>query len=307
EMFLGQGPDHLKRHLPEITKKAFAKIESGANPSFLTEVEGIGMQARAGGGNLQTMETGPVLLVSDQPPTREKFEVTVERDDLIGDEDEIDLSFQMSRNGKPGALPFLPRLTFIMRMESGVWRLNEASVLARMPLADPDFLKDLVGQIEEKQQRTNEFTATFSIRAIVAAETAYHTKHPGYTCSLSELATVRSEGSGERPRMPIDSDLAKGTKQGYVFSPAPVFLERGAGTRVWDADGNEYTDFMMSFGALIHGHAHPKLVEVVSQAMAEGSHFASATSAEVEAAERFRRMVLSAEAVRFTNTGSEAT
>ncbi len=87
-----------------------------------------------------------------------------------------------------------------------------------MPLADPDFLKDLVGQIEEKQQRTNEFTATFSIRAIVAAETAYHTKHPGYTCSLSELATVRSEGSGERPRMPIDSDLAKGTKQGYVFA-----------------------------------------------------------------------------------------
>ncbi len=153
--------------------------------------------------------------MSDQPQTREKFEVTVERDDLIGDEDEIDLSFQMSRNGKPGALPFLPRLTFIMRMESGVWRLNEASFLARMP-SDPDFLKDLVGQIEEKQQRTNEFTATFSIRAIVAAETAYHTKHPGYTCSLSELATLSSEGSGEHPR--IDPDLAKGTKQGYVFA-----------------------------------------------------------------------------------------
>ena len=76
---------------------------------------------------------------------------------------------------------------------------------------------------------------------------------------------------------------------------------------MWDADGNEYIDFMMSFGALIQGHAHPKLVEVVSQAMAEGSHFAAATSAEVEAAERFRRMVPSAEVVRFTNTGSEAT
>ena len=83
--------------------------------------------------------------------------------------------------------------------------------------------------------------------------------------------------------------------------------ERGAGSHVWDADGNEYTDFMMSFGALIHGHAHTKLVEVVSHTMAEGSHFAAATSAEVEAAESFRRMVLSAEAVRFTNTGSEAT
>jgi hypothetical protein len=120
ETFLGQGPGHLKKHLPEITKKAFAKIESGANPGFLTEVEGIGMQARAGGSNLQTMETGPVLLVSDHPQTREKFEVTVERDDLIGDEDKIDLSFQMSRNGKPEALPFLPRLTCMMKMESGL-------------------------------------------------------------------------------------------------------------------------------------------------------------------------------------------
>src|SRR5580704_5525502 len=92
-----------------------------------------------------------------------------------------------------------------------------------------------------------------------------------------------------------------------TYSPNPVFLERGRGSRVWDADGNRYVDFMMSFGALIHGHAHPKLVSVVSKAMLEGSHFASATSAEVEAAERLCRMVPSAEVVRFTNTGSEAT
>lgn len=92
-----------------------------------------------------------------------------------------------------------------------------------------------------------------------------------------------------------------------VYSGGPIMLERGQGSHVWDADGNEYVDFMMSFGALIHGHAHPRLAEVVSQAMAEGSHFAAATSAEIEAAERFCRMVPSAEAVRFTNTGSEAT
>ena len=42
-----------------------------------------------------------------------------------------------------------------------------------------------------------------------------------------------------------------------VYSPGPVFLERGQGSHVWDADGNEYIDFMMSFGALIQGHAHP--------------------------------------------------
>ena len=92
-----------------------------------------------------------------------------------------------------------------------------------------------------------------------------------------------------------------------TYSPSPIFLERGSGSHVWDADQNEYVDFMMSFGALIHGHAHPKLFSVVSEAMAEGSHFAAATSAEVEAAERFCRMVPTAETVRFTNTGSEAT
>jgi len=92
-----------------------------------------------------------------------------------------------------------------------------------------------------------------------------------------------------------------------VYSPGPVVLERGRGSRVWDLDGNEYIDFMMSFGALIQGHAHPKIVEVVSETMAGGSHFAAATPAEAEAAERFLRMVPAAEAVRFTNSGSEAT
>ena len=92
-----------------------------------------------------------------------------------------------------------------------------------------------------------------------------------------------------------------------VYAPGPIVLERGRGSRVWDVDGNEYVDFMMSFGALIQGHAHPKIVQVVSRAIADGSHFAAATPAESEASERFCSMVPTAEAVRFANTGSEAT
>ena len=111
----------------------------------------------------------------------------------------------------------------------------------------------------------------------------------------------------ERSQRSLVEGVNSPSRGATVFSPGPVFLERGRGSRVWDADGNEYIDFMMSFGALIQGHAHPKLVEVVSQTMAEGSHFAAATSAEVEAAERLRRMVPSAELVRFANSGSEAT
>jgi glutamate-1-semialdehyde 2,1-aminomutase len=118
---------------------------------------------------------------------------------------------------------------------------------------------------------------------------------------------ARSQQWFERAQQSLVEGVNSPSRGAAVYSPGPIMLERGQGSRVWDADGNEYIDFMMSFGALIQGHAHPALVQTVSQAMASGPHFAAATSAEIEAAERFRRMVPSAEVVRFTNTGSEAT
>ena len=111
----------------------------------------------------------------------------------------------------------------------------------------------------------------------------------------------------ERAQHSLIEGVNSPSRGAAVYAPGPVVLERGRGSRVWDLDGNEYVDFMMSFGALIQGHAHPKIIEVVTQAISEGSHFAAATSAEADAAERFVQMVPSAEAVRFTNTGTEAT
>jgi len=118
---------------------------------------------------------------------------------------------------------------------------------------------------------------------------------------------TRSQQLFERAQQSLVEGVNSPSRGKATYSPGPIFLERGSGSHIWDADGNQYVDFMMSFGALIHGHAHPKLVSVVSEGMAEGSHFAAASIAEVEAAERFRRMVPSSEVVRFTNTGSEAT
>jgi glutamate-1-semialdehyde 2,1-aminomutase len=117
----------------------------------------------------------------------------------------------------------------------------------------------------------------------------------------------RSREWYERAQQLLIEGVNSPSRGAAVYSPGPVVLERGRGSHIWDLDGNEYVDFMMSFGALIQGHAHPKIVEVVSQTMASGSHFAAATPAEADAAERFLRMVPSAEAVRFTNSGTEAT
>src|ERR1700722_8567552 len=123
----------------------------------------------------------------------------------------------------------------------------------------------------------------------------------------NQITRARSRELFARARQSLVEGVNSPSRGTAVYSNGPLMLERGQGTQVWDADANQYTDFMMSFGALIHGHAHPALVSVVCQAMAEGSHFAASTSAEIEAAERFRKLVRSAEVVRFANTGSEAT
>jgi glutamate-1-semialdehyde 2,1-aminomutase len=127
------------------------------------------------------------------------------------------------------------------------------------------------------------------------------------TQSTTTLPRDRSRQWFERAQRSLVEGVNSPSRGAAVYAGGPIMLERGQGAHVWDVDGNQYVDFMMSFGALIHGHAHPKLLSVVSEAMASGSHFAAATPAEVEAAEQFRRMLPSAEVVRFTNTGSEAT
>jgi glutamate-1-semialdehyde 2,1-aminomutase len=127
------------------------------------------------------------------------------------------------------------------------------------------------------------------------------------TQAIPTRSRAKSQQAFERAQQSLVEGVNSPSRGAGVYSPGPIFLDRGQGSHVWDIDGNQYIDFMMSFGALIQGHAHPKLVSTVTQAMSEGSHFAAATPAEAEAAERFCRMVPSAEVVRFANTGSEAT
>ncbi|HTS38746.1 MAG TPA: aspartate aminotransferase family protein [Candidatus Solibacter sp.] len=91
-----------------------------------------------------------------------------------------------------------------------------------------------------------------------------------------------------------------------TFGGHPIFMERGRGSRLYDVDGNEYVDWMMAFGALPLGHAHPEVVEAITEAAATGAHFATATPVELEVAEMIQKIVPNAERVRFANTGTEA-
>src|SRR6202790_3459838 len=87
----------------------------------------------------------------------------------------------------------------------------------------------------------------------------------------------------------------------------PIVVDRAAGARMWDADGNEYIDYVCSWGALILGHAHAKVVEAISAQARRGTSYGMPTELEVELASKIRTALPSCEKVRFVSSGTEAT
>jgi len=87
----------------------------------------------------------------------------------------------------------------------------------------------------------------------------------------------------------------------------PVFLARGEGAFVWDADGNRYTDFLGSWGPLILGHGNPQVVAAIADAARQGTTFGASTEREIQLGEAIRALFPSMERMRFVSSGTEAT
>lgn len=86
----------------------------------------------------------------------------------------------------------------------------------------------------------------------------------------------------------------------------PIFIKKGKGSHIWDVDGNEYIDFVGSWGPLILGHAHPELVEALKQTVENGTSFGAPTELEVTMAKKVCAAVPSIEEVRMVSSGTEA-
>ncbi|MCS5637920.1 MAG: glutamate-1-semialdehyde 2,1-aminomutase, partial [Myxococcota bacterium] len=131
------------------------------------------------------------------------------------------------------------------------------------------------------------------------------------------MAARRTRGG----KSPLDRsrDAFKAAKRvipGGVNSPVrafgsvgdkPRFIERGKGSRIWDVDGNEYIDYVGSWGPLILGHAHPQVLKAIRDAMNRGTSFGAPTEIETRLAEAICRAVPSIKKVRMVSSGTEAT
>ncbi|MFH1486411.1 MAG: glutamate-1-semialdehyde 2,1-aminomutase [Chloroflexota bacterium] len=86
----------------------------------------------------------------------------------------------------------------------------------------------------------------------------------------------------------------------------PLFIERGEGSKIWDADGNSYIDFVCSWGPMVLGHAHPKVIAAIKEASEKGTSFGAPTVLETQLAKIVTDAVPSVEMVRFVTSGTEA-
>jgi glutamate-1-semialdehyde 2,1-aminomutase len=118
---------------------------------------------------------------------------------------------------------------------------------------------------------------------------------------------TRSQRLFERAQLAIPGGVNSPVRAYRSVGGTPPFIVRGEGSHIFDADGNEYIDYIGSWGPLILGHRHPAILDALNQAMTRGTSFGAPTEEEIEIAETIREMVPSIEMVRLVNSGTEAT
>ncbi len=125
----------------------------------------------------------------------------------------------------------------------------------------------------------------------------------------AELALFQNRTAGSRQWFERARRVMPGgdTRTGTFHLPYPLFISKGHGGRVTDADGHEYLDFVNNFTSLLHGHAHPAVHEAVVAQEQQGTVHGTANGLQVELAEVLSARVPSVERIRFCNSGTEAT
>ncbi len=218
EMLFGEAPLHLERHLPDVTRATLEKIKGENGGDAPGIFSALAARSKAGNEKIETFDSGPKLFTIEGNGglSYEKMYATIEGDEMVGGEDRIELALHLVNQGKEEALlPTILRFLFSMKLESGVWRLNEVSATARLPFADQTFLN----AVEKYQLGQNEQLAQWSVRAVVRAENSYQAAHSGFACTLSDLGSAGNDTGASRPHPYLyDSQVAGGRKNGYRFA-----------------------------------------------------------------------------------------
>jgi len=133
------------------------------------------------------------------------------------------------------------------------------------------------------------------------------TAPPGSNSPIVAAYRARTPGSAARYARALGLFPSGLTHDTRYMKPYPLYIERAAGARKWDVDGHGYVDYMGGHGALLLGHGHPAVIGAAKRQLDRGTHFGNGHDLELRWAELVQQMVPSAERIRFTASGTEAT
>ena len=210
EMFTGKGENDFTKHLPSAVVAALLRKGQTPEASLLSRVSGAVRGISMEGEKVETFDDGPNILTSETTSTHERIEVAVEHDSLSAEDDEIELSVHLYKNGEPQVFPVIPQLIFTLKQEKEIWRVTEVTVAAHVPLEDPDYLKGL----RQQQDELNESAAQSRVNMIAQAETNYAASHrdEGYFCTFQAL-NQNADGPTNTYSAPVNDE-----SNGYRFS-----------------------------------------------------------------------------------------
>jgi glutamate-1-semialdehyde 2,1-aminomutase len=124
--------------------------------------------------------------------------------------------------------------------------------------------------------------------------------------TVVKMRTTRSAHLFSRAQRVLPGGVDSPVRAFKAVGASPLFIRRAYGARLQDVDGNEFIDYVMSWGPLIHGHAPRELVKALSAAARQGTSYGAPSPLEVQLGERVRRLMPSLERVRFVSSGTEA-
>lgn len=128
-----------------------------------------------------------------------------------------------------------------------------------------------------------------------------------WSLEAQPFRTPRSDALYEAARRVLPGGVNSPVRAFRSVGRAPLFIREGRGPYLWDEDGHRYVDYVLSYGPLVAGHAHPAVVEAIQQQASRGTSYGAPTRLETELAELVIEMVPSIEQLRFVSSGTEAT
>jgi hypothetical protein len=235
EMLSG-GEAPFKKHLTlEMQSKLQNLMKSSPDnaPSPLLALTGA---KSAGANQFQSFDIGPILFSFNNPDEHERYEVEIDSEDQRGEEDTMELSLHLVRNGVEREIPVGLKILARLKRQAGIWRLTTVNLNASLPVGDPRILeKSWWGPTLSAVADTSEETAASSavviderpkmnplraVRMIGMAENLYAQMHPsaGYTCNLSNLVNIGKGMDEEGMYKFMDAEFAGGLYNGYRFT-----------------------------------------------------------------------------------------